>query len=61
MSGRQFSAEFKQEAVKLVLEHNRSATAVAHELGIAQSSAVQSGAARQFGAVQSLFTTAWRS
>ena len=38
MSRRQFSPEFKHEAVKLVLEHNRSATAVAHELGIAQSS-----------------------
>ena len=38
MSRRQFSPEFRHEAVKLVLEHNRSATAVARELAIAQSS-----------------------
>lgn len=37
MGRRSFSPEFKQEAVKLVTEQNRSATAVARELGVAQS------------------------
>ena len=35
MSRRQFTPEFKQEAVKLVLEHDRSATAVAVAVAVA--------------------------